>query len=66
MKNVNYIRKGAIASHTNTTAQQSAAIPSMFIPFHDARIPAISARIPARGTCGAAMMAGNVMTASVT
>jgi PAB1-binding protein PBP1 len=56
----------AIVSHMNTTAQHSAAIPIMFKPLHAAITPAMSAMIPAMGTCGAVMIAGNVMTASVT
>ena len=52
-------------SHTKTTPQHSAAIPIMFTPRQAATTPIARARIPARGTCGAVMMAGKVITARV-
>ena len=53
-------------SYISTTPQHNAAIPIILIPFQAAIIPVIKARIPASGTLGAVMIAGNVMTARVT
>ncbi len=45
----NYRIKATNVSQKNTTAQQSAAIPTIFTLRHAAIIPAIKARIPAIG-----------------
>ena len=63
---INYMINAAADSQINTTAQHSIAMPIIFTPFHAAAIPTSNARIPARGICGAVIIAGNVITASVT
>lgn len=61
-----YIMCITIVSQINTTPQHMAAIPIMLMPRQAAMIPTTSARTPANGICGAAMIAGKVMTARVT
>ena len=53
-------------SSTNTVTQQATATWKRFPPNHAARIPIRSAAAPARGDCVASIIAGKVITESVT
>ena len=50
----------------STIRQQVAAVPKRPAPNHAAAIPATKASAPAAGTCVASIIAGKVITASVT
>ena len=54
------------SSVTNTTVQHSSATLKRLAPNHAAKMPAISASVPEIGDCVASIIAGKVITASVT